>query len=40
MSPWASQGDPIFTHPLHQAPNATLFPANSAQEPVDSPIFL
>jgi hypothetical protein len=34
------QGGPIFTHPLHHPANATLFPANSAQEPIESPVFL
>jgi hypothetical protein len=34
------QGTPIFTHPLHHAANATLFPAKSAQDPVESPVFL
>jgi hypothetical protein len=34
------QGAPIFTHPLHHPANATLFPAKSAQEPVESPVFL
>src|ERR1700674_3306583 len=34
------QGTPIFTHPLHHAANATLFPAKSAQEPIESPVFL
>jgi hypothetical protein len=34
------QGAPIFTHPLHHPANATLFPAKSAQEPIESPVFL
>jgi hypothetical protein len=34
------QGTPIFTHPLHHPANATLFPAKSAQEPIESPVFL
>jgi hypothetical protein len=34
------QSPPIFTHPLHHPANATLFPAKSAQEPVESPVFL
>ena len=36
----SNQGAPIFTHPLHHPANATLFPAKSAQEPIDSPVFL
>jgi len=34
------QAAPIFTHPLHHPANATLFPAKSAQEPIESPVFL
>jgi hypothetical protein len=34
------QGVPILTHPLHQPAKATLCPAKSAQEPVESPVFL
>jgi hypothetical protein len=34
------QGAPIFTHPLHHPANATLFPAKSAQEPIEPPVFL
>ena len=34
------QGAPIFTHPLHHAANATLFPAKRTQEPIESPVFL
>jgi hypothetical protein len=30
----------IFTQPLHHPPDATLFPANSVQEPIESPVFL
>ena len=36
----SNQGTPIFTHPLHHPANATLFPAKSAQEPIESPVFL
>jgi len=34
------QGAPIFAHPLHHPANATLFPAKSVQEPIESPVFL
>jgi hypothetical protein len=34
------QGGPIFTHPLHHPASVTLFPAKSAQEPTESPVFL
>jgi hypothetical protein len=33
------QGAPIFTHPLHHPANATLFPAKSVQEPIESLVF-
>jgi hypothetical protein len=36
----SNQEPPIFTQPLHHPANATLFPANSAQEPVAFPAFL
>jgi hypothetical protein len=34
------QGAPVFTHPLHHPANATPFPAKSAQEPIESLVFL